>query len=239
MLVALSVLLLVPDQAQPQGVQPSWKQSLVALHPKATPARVQVRSTASVKAQQTFPGSPYTIEGLLARRALNPARFDFYHPELGKFLARDEQLRMACAMGIPALNGLIAPTAYHRYLEFRRSLNPARFDFYHPILGVILAEDERLRMTPCPPMPTIRMPGPGRILPPPVGVVGGVTIPGRRPPGVGGGVNNHGGPPPPTGGPPPPPTVTQIAVPEPASVVLFCLGAAGLLGPALARRFRG
>jgi len=45
------------------------------------------------------------------------------------------------------VNGLLPDTALVEYLRWRRSLDPARFDFYHPNVGPMLAEDARTRQT--------------------------------------------------------------------------------------------
>ncbi|HEV3122529.1 MAG TPA: hypothetical protein VGY53_11530, partial [Isosphaeraceae bacterium] len=39
------------------------------------------------------------------------------------------------------VNGLLPDTPLVEYLRWRRSLNPARFDFYHPNVGPMLAQD--------------------------------------------------------------------------------------------------
>jgi hypothetical protein len=63
----------------------------------------------------TIKGDTYTYRDLEARRALNPARFDRYHPRLGQGLA----------MG---LDGLLT----------REALNPRRFRFFHPLLAYLM-----------------------------------------------------------------------------------------------------
>ena len=97
--------------------------------------------------------SPETrLQYLQARRNLAPGRFDRYHPWLGRILRRDDQLRAALAQNCQPVNGLVPNTRYWRYIRYRRSLAPARFDYYHPALGAIVVEDQRLRSgVLCPP----------------------------------------------------------------------------------------
>jgi hypothetical protein len=60
-------------------------------------------------------GETYTYRDLEAKRALNPARFDRYHPRLGNGLSK-------------GLDGLLA----------REALNPRRFRFFHPLLAYLM-----------------------------------------------------------------------------------------------------
>lgn len=122
---------------------PHWKAGVKGLVARSAAARVGKQ-----RAGVSYPPNPVTIEGLLARRAINPRRFDHYHGSLGRILGRAEKIRegLICGPG----GGLIYLTPYHRYLIKRRELNPARFDHFHPLLGAILKEDARLRLTPCP-----------------------------------------------------------------------------------------
>jgi hypothetical protein len=182
-------------------------------------AHLGLNSTASTQhARSThgrvYPVDPITIEGLLARRALDPARFDQFHHKLGRILAKDARLRAGMGLDCSSFNGLLAPTAYHRYLKFRRSLNPRRFDHYHPVLGPLLAEDNRLRLVAnCPEFPP-------QFLIPPI-----APPPGSQ------NEHGHGNP------PPPPPPVTPV--PEPAGLTLFLIGAASAGLQRLVGRRRG
>jgi hypothetical protein len=188
--------------ARPIKSSPShWKAQVGTLRPYARAARLRAARAVGNRVVK-YPPPKYTIEGLLARRALNPTRFDLAHPNLGRLLDRDARLRAAGNSG--SYNGLLISSARHNYLRWRWGLNPARFEHFHPILGVILAEDHRLQnLTPPPP-----------VIPPPV-------TPGE-PGGSPGGENGGGG----SGGEGP--GEPQV-VPEPASVVLIALGAS-LLG---------
>ncbi len=202
-----------------QSANVAWKQNLGTLRPYANARAASLNSATSAG---RWSGSPYTIDSLLARRALNPMRFDRFHPRLGLLLARDLRLRAAASQGCLPMNGLLAPTAYHRYLQWRRALNPARFDHFHPILGPLLAEDNQLRNSPFCPQPGYVTPSPspspyvyrppifGHITPPPLGT--GYPYPPSSPGGGGGGVPGGGG-----GGNP---------VPEPSAWALLLLGGA-------------
>lgn len=60
-------------------------------------------------------GDTYTLDDLFARRDLDPARFDRYHPRLGHALSLGEDTLLA-----------------------RRALAPGRFDRYHPYIAYLL-----------------------------------------------------------------------------------------------------
>jgi hypothetical protein len=152
---------------------------------------------------------------LLARHDLNPVRFDHYHPHLGPILELDERLRASQSQVCGATMGILPNTAHNRYLEFRRSLNPARFDLYHPTIGALLVENDRLKSAMVCPTPAA--------LPPASGTGGGETAPGT--PSAGGG----------TGGGPIGPVVS---VPEPATITLLLVGSVAAGMPRLIRRFR-
>ena len=70
------------------------------------------------------------------RRALNPARFDYYHPRFVPILAGLGTSTIAPTPTIATGGSGLAGTAYYAW---RRSLNPARFDHYHPRFGPALA----------------------------------------------------------------------------------------------------
>lgn len=198
----------------------SWKAKLGTLKTYARAGHVHAARGVGSRDIQYAP-SRYTIEGLLAKRALNPARFDLSHKDLGRLLARDARLRAAGVSG--PYNGLLYPSAYHNYLRWRWGLNPARFEHYHQILGVILAEDHRLAHLTGPGSTGGTPSSPEIITPPPSSTIGGGspsgggggTPPGisDTPPGIGGTPASGGG----GGGPP-------VAVPEPGSIVLVAAG---------------
>jgi len=163
---------------------------------------------------------------LHARRNLDPQRFDHYHPRLGMRLALDDRLRAGQAQDCRPMSGLLPDTARTRYLQHRRSINPTRFDHYHPQLGAVLAEDQLLRSGQgCVSPELISPPLVGDTLVPPSS---GVPSPDVPPPGV----------------PSPlPPTVgglviTPAGVPEPGSITLMLLGCTGIAIPKMIRYFR-
>jgi hypothetical protein len=168
-----------------------WKANLRAV---VRSRAASLRTSAGVR----YGPNPVTIESLLAKRALNPRRFDRNHPGLGPILVRAQKIRdgLICGYG----TGLIYLTPYHRYLLAKRALNPDRFDHYHPILGAILAEHIRVRDTPCD---------------------NGGGTPGGG--GEGGGNNGGGG-----NGGGEPGELPQLLVPEPSSVVIAMIGLASL-----------
>jgi len=161
---------------------------------------------------------------LHARRNLDPQRFDHFHPRLGMRLALDDRLRAGQAQDCRPMSGLLPDTARTRYLQHRRSINPTRFDHYHPQLGAVLAEDQLLRsgqgcVSPeliSPPLvgDTLIPPAPG--VPSPVPPIGGETIT---------------------------PTITPtinptVGVPEPGSITLILLGCTVIAIPKMRRYFQ-
>lgn len=220
--------------ARAPAVPPSWKTLYRAIHSKVPvyhPASAQVRTAA-------YPGSRLSAASMNLMRAQNPGLFNRMFPALGPLLATDTQIRIAMAQGVTPTNGLLPNTPLYNYLTYRRGLNPARFDYYHPVLGPILAENQQVKTT------TNPTPLPGQILPPPIssGGTGGNTggggggTPSPQPP-----EGNLPGPPPvyppapPSPSPPLPPTPPNPvpppinAVPEPGSLVLM-VAAAGSVG---------
>jgi hypothetical protein len=156
------------------------------------------------------------LEGLLDRYALNPARFNVFHPEMAPVLGRILGARAGVAAGLPSEGGILPATPRIDYFTWRRGLNPQRFDTYHPLIGAVLGEDLRLRhLASQPPIGV----GPGTLFPPtmpPGGDVGGVQVPG--------GEGNPGG------------GDNPVPVPEPSALLLVGLGALGLASRAA--RFR-
>jgi len=150
---------------------------------------------------------------LHARRDLNPSRYDRNHPFLGSKLALDDRLRAAQSQDSRPLNGLLPDNPYWRYMNFRRNINPARFDFYHATLGALIHENNRLRLG------TVSVPQ--ELIPPTLPIA---TLP--ITPGI-------PSPVPPVGGGP-----GVRLVPEPGSIALLLIGAAGLALPMAVRRWR-
>lgn len=187
------------------SVRHDWKKDAhLTVHAKG-------RSLLPVPANYAHLAPEARLAFLHARRALNPIRFDHYHPSLGPLLARDDRMKAAESQNCLPMNGLLPDNSLTRYLQFRRGLNPVRFDFYHPSLGAILVEDHKLKSD-------VNCVG-GQLIPPP--------IPPIAPPGT-------PAPGPPVGGGPPP----LRAVPEPGSLALILLGSAGACLPILLRRWR-
>lgn len=210
------------------GVPAAWKALYRAVHTKPP-----VLKTASGRVRTAdYSGSRLSVAAMSAMRSQNPRLFDRLFPAVGRVVAADTQIRIAMAQGVTPTNGLLPNTPLYNYLEFRRSLEPGRFDYYHPVLGPILAENQRLQTQ------TNPTPLPGGILPPPIGDEGGGESPGGGGGQPGGGGGDHGGgggggTPDPTGPggvvPPPPDTPPPASVPEPGSVLLVLAGA-GVLG---------
>ncbi len=92
------------------------------------PAGAGSTATATITvAPVTVPAPTFTpyVEALFSRRALNPTRFDFYHPRLGPLLNA-------------ATTGILPSRPLFLNLAARRALNPMRFDLVHPHLGPLL-----------------------------------------------------------------------------------------------------
>lgn len=80
---------------------------------------------------------------------------------------------------IQSEQGLLHPSAFVAYLEWRRSLAPARFDFYHPRIAQAIFTDQQIRqslVTTPPITPTVN-PNPGTITPPTDVIIPPVTTP--------------------------------------------------------------
>ena len=214
------------------AIPASWKSLYRAIHTKPP-----VLHTTSGQVQTaTYNGSSLSVAAMLMMRSQSPQLFDRLFPSLGKVLVADNQIRIALAQGVTLTNGLLPNTALYNYLQYRRSLDPARFDYYHPVLGPILGENQQVQNQ------TNPTPLPGEFIPPPTGGQGdggnGGGTPSPVPPG---GVI----PTPPDNPPPPPiypiPTPPDVpppsAVPEPGSIVLILAGA-GVLGLSRFRSIR-
>ena len=147
---------------------------------------------------------------LQERRNVDPVRFDHYHPHLGPLLSIDDRMRAAQSQNCMPMNGILPDNSLTRYLDYRRSIDPARFDHYHPALGAILVEDQKLKAG----QGCVA----GEIIPPPIPVPPPVGTP---------------SPGPPAGGGPLPPRL----VPEPTSLVLILLGSATMICPIVIRRW--
>lgn len=87
---------------------------------------------------------------------------------------------------IDAVGGLLPQSPLVSYLEWRRSLDPARFDRYHPRIGALIGQDLAVRTAslPAPPIPVV-LPPPVLVAdpapPPPVLVPAPQTIPTPEP----------------------------------------------------------
>lgn len=234
------------------------------IHPASTATHPLHVASFHASAEQ-FPGasanSPtWNLAALEARRSINPARFDHWHPVLGPVLGEISRLQAGLC---PKPNALV-----DSYLT-RYALDPAKFTQMHPRFAPILADDVRLRAAVCDCLPlngvlpdtpfinALRLqrslnptkfdkqhPNLGKLLaedqllrsmphdcPPGTGPSGGQVGPPVSPPPSGTPGGSTGG-----GGPPAPPAAPG-PVPEPASVVLLLLGLI-LAGPRALRSFR-
>lgn len=192
-----------PKQSHASGreavaaVRHDWKK---AVHATVRTSSLGVSQKVAVNLTKLSPEA--ILVYLHQQRNLNPGRFDAAHPYLGPLLAKDDRLRAAQSQGIQNLNGLLPDNARTRYLNYRRSLNPARFDHYHPTLGALLVENENLRKN--------------------IGVVAPELIPPQTIASVPGGAPASG---PPVGGAP----LGTRTVPEPAGMALIILGSTFIL----------
>ena len=115
--------------------------------------------------------------------------------------------RLASAQAFIQLHGALPNTPFMNYLRWRRSLNAARFDHYHPLIGPLLGEDAGSRSNSVNLDPLPLSDGPSGD--PPIGIDG---RPGGR------------------SGPPPIDPPNASSVPEPASFALLGLGLAAFFG---------
>jgi len=79
-----------------------------------------------------LPNTPY-FNSLRARRSIDPARFDFYHPRIGTLIGME-------AEGIPATPTAMVPRNKKFNVTTARSLyasNPQQYDRNQPILGAL------------------------------------------------------------------------------------------------------
>ncbi len=91
------------------------------------------------------------LNTLEARWAANPARFDANHPTIGPMIGAQVALQQMILSGkfnatvlAQAEHLLLPNTPYYQYFEARRSIDPTRFDTYHPNLSAIIAENQVL-----------------------------------------------------------------------------------------------
>ena len=109
------------------------------------------------------------LAGLKSQYTVNPQAFAATSPQYAA-LFRDQAL--IAAGQASSVSGLLPTTPLWNYLRFRRSLDPARFDFYHPRIGPLLDLDQRIRNE----LDNPQLPQ--EIVPPPPGGGGG----GEKPP---------------------------------------------------------
>lgn len=91
------------------------------------------------------------LNALEARRSIDPARFDANHPGIGPMIGAQLQLQQMILSGkfdptvlAQAEQVLLPNTPYYQYFEARRSIDPARFDTYHPDLSATIAQNQVL-----------------------------------------------------------------------------------------------
>lgn len=202
---AISSLTSSPAFANHHGSSgvPSWYITLHSPHltrAQALALSAPVTGTASSTAPSAGAPDPASTTAFLARLqaqyTANPAAFAAVAPKYAALFA--QQARLA-AGDYTNVSGLLPTSPAWNYLRFRRSLDPARFDHYHPQIGPLLDVDQQVRhQLDNPPQPQVLNPPPSD-----TGNSGGGGTPPTNPPST----------------PPLPPSV-----PEPASVVLFLTG---------------
>lgn len=77
-------------------------------------------------------------------------------------------------------NGLLHQSSFVAYLQWRRSLAPARFDFYHPIFTSAIITDQQIRqslVTTPTVTPSSLNPSPGGVTPPTDNVIPPIATP--------------------------------------------------------------
>jgi hypothetical protein len=117
-----------------------------------TNSQVAVLEAQAVLASQ-LPVSPepasttQLLNQVTSQWASNPKLFDASHALLGTMFEEQSRLQQAGqTANLVGLNGVLPSTPYVNTLRWERSLNPTQFDQNNPKLGVLLAEDQRLRM---------------------------------------------------------------------------------------------
>ena len=112
--------------------------------------KIQIPSSIAPGPMNTVEPTKTTLflDKLAVRRAVNPTRFDHYHPVLGSLINVEQLLKGpngSSAATIALAEKLLLPdTKYYRYFETRRALDPTRFDTYHPLFGPLMAENQRV-----------------------------------------------------------------------------------------------
>lgn len=100
---------------------------------------------------------------------------DEFRRGLQSFLSLSPAAQHAFDHPLYATNGLLPETPIFNFLHWKRQLNPARFDYYHPLLGMLLAADLSTTPTARPPAVAITSPAQGALTNTAVTVTGHVT----------------------------------------------------------------
>ncbi len=149
--------------------------------PYYPPAKFLINGPVVPKVVPAFVPEPAKTAAFLntleARWAANPARFDANHPTIGPMIGfaqvaapADDPVRASSTPRLwPRPSKCCFQTPYYQYFEARRSIDPTRFDTYHPNLSAIIAENQVLHdlvpsaqnLIPKPPGPPIPASGGG------------------------------------------------------------------------------
>jgi hypothetical protein len=132
---------------------PDTSSATVAIHGTAVPGPLKTHSISFV----LVPGGVRTTpdDPAAAAQIENLLRADSVAASLRNSGASPFWLTRLFAQPVVPSNGLLPTTPYDNYLRWRRSLDPPRFDHFHPRIGHLLGLDGVIKTTPAPtPTPT-------------------------------------------------------------------------------------